>query len=230
MNPVSAAPKLQKKTSFDATKNMKPNLTLDTLDENNEQNDNMKKPPKNHRSISDNPKNTDKDEEKKEKSTINEKTTTINSEKKIAGTNEIPPLTGESEKNKPVGNFFPEQGTTKSLKFSSEMKNFVRKKCTLGEFQTLLQGFFAFDCEGTHGNDDKSILGAFTKFWQFFFQGILAGQIGHSKKGTNGFGYDPIFIPEGFTKTLAELSADEKNEISHRAMALKEMTEYLNSL
>ena len=172
MNPVSAAPKLQKKTSFDATKNMKPNLTLDTLDENNEQNDNMKKPPKNHRSISDNPKNTDKDEEKKEKSTINEKTTTINSEKKIAGTNEIPPLTGESEKNKPVGNFFPEQGTTKSLKFSSEMKNFVRKKCTLGEFQTLLQGFFAFDCEGTHGNDDKSILGAFTKFWQFFFQGI----------------------------------------------------------
>jgi XTP/dITP diphosphohydrolase len=65
---------------------------------------------------------------------------------------------------------------------------------------------------------------------KFFFQGILAGQISHSKKGTNGFGYDPIFIPDGFTKTLAELSADKKNEISHRAMALKEMTAYLNSL
>lgn len=51
------------------------------------------------------------------------------------------------------------------------------------------------------------------------FEGILRGEILTEKRGNNGFGYDPVFKPEGKEKTLAEMSADEKNQISHRAIA-----------
>lgn len=59
------------------------------------------------------------------------------------------------------------------------------------------------------------------------FEGILSGTIITEKRGTHGFGYDPIFVPDGYTQTLAELSADEKNKISHRARALHKMAEFL---
>ncbi|MDZ7765440.1 MAG: RdgB/HAM1 family non-canonical purine NTP pyrophosphatase [Melioribacteraceae bacterium] len=57
--------------------------------------------------------------------------------------------------------------------------------------------------------------------------GELPGQIIKELKGTNGFGYDPIFIPEGFDRTLAEMSIEEKNKISHRAKAFGELKEIL---
>ena len=47
-------------------------------------------------------------------------------------------------------------------------------------------------------------------------------------KGNRGFGYDPVFIPNGYNITFAEMSDDEKNKISHRANALKQLKEYLN--
>lgn len=55
------------------------------------------------------------------------------------------------------------------------------------------------------------------------FNGSLEGEIARTIKGVGGFGYDPLFIPMGFEKTLAELSPGEKNSISHRAQALKAM-------
>ena len=58
-------------------------------------------------------------------------------------------------------------------------------------------------------------------------EGICPGRLGESPRGTNGFGYDPIFIPDGFSRTYAELTADEKNLISHRARALAAMREVL---
>ena len=54
-------------------------------------------------------------------------------------------------------------------------------------------------------------------------EGICTGRLGESPRGTNGFGYDPIFIPDGFMKTYAELTAEEKNTISHRAKAAEVM-------
>jgi len=51
----------------------------------------------------------------------------------------------------------------------------------------------------------------------------VVGQVIHEPRGTNGFGYDPLFIPDGYSQTTAELNLDEKNKISHRAKAFKSL-------
>jgi XTP/dITP diphosphohydrolase len=58
-------------------------------------------------------------------------------------------------------------------------------------------------------------------------EGIVSGVIVLERRGTSGFGYDPIFLPEGYAKTFAEMSMDEKNELSHRARAVKKLEAYL---
>ncbi len=58
-------------------------------------------------------------------------------------------------------------------------------------------------------------------------EGICSGMLAESPRGTNGFGYDPIFLPAGFSRTYAELTAMEKNTISHRAKALAAMKDVL---
>lgn len=60
--------------------------------------------------------------------------------------------------------------------------------------------------------------------------GICVGEIADGPRGENGFGYDPIFIPAGFTETFAELPSEVKNQISHRGQALKRAAEFLRSL
>jgi XTP/dITP diphosphohydrolase len=65
---------------------------------------------------------------------------------------------------------------------------------------------------------------------EYLFEGVLNGHIGLEKKGSEGFGYDPIFIPEGYEKTAAELGPTIKNKISHRVRALSKMLDFLSSL
>ncbi len=60
-----------------------------------------------------------------------------------------------------------------------------------------------------------------------YFNGIITGQITNERHGEKGFGYDPIFKPDGFNITFAEMDAAEKNIISHRAIAVKELFNYL---
>ena len=61
------------------------------------------------------------------------------------------------------------------------------------------------------------------------FEGIVNGEITREKSGAEGFGYDPIFRPDGYDKTFAELGADIKNQISHRARATQKLAEYLKA-
>lgn len=61
-----------------------------------------------------------------------------------------------------------------------------------------------------------------------YFEGQIHGTIGHQKRGNQGFGYDPIFIPNGSQKTFAELSDQEKNANSHRSKAVAKFVEFLN--
>ncbi len=62
----------------------------------------------------------------------------------------------------------------------------------------------------------------------FQFDGVVQGKIAEEPKGNQGFGYDPIFIPEGYTQTFAELNSAEKNKISHRGRAIQQLVEYLH--
>ena len=63
---------------------------------------------------------------------------------------------------------------------------------------------------------------------EYLFEGKIEGTILEEKHGIQGFGYDPIFMPNGYSKTFAQLSLDEKNKISHRALAVKKLVEFLN--
>jgi XTP/dITP diphosphohydrolase len=65
---------------------------------------------------------------------------------------------------------------------------------------------------------------------QYLFEGIVKGEITLNKSGGKGFGYDPIFKPDGFNKTFAEMTIAEKNEISHRGIAVKKLIEFLKTL
>jgi len=65
---------------------------------------------------------------------------------------------------------------------------------------------------------------------QHVFEGICNGQIISDKRGEKGFGYDPIFIPDGFNKTFAEMTMEEKASVSHRGKAVQKLIEFLNNL
>ncbi len=62
---------------------------------------------------------------------------------------------------------------------------------------------------------------------EYYFEGIVKGEILREKRGTDGFGYDPIFIPKGFDESFAEMSLKQKNEISHRGRAVKKLVDFL---
>lgn len=64
---------------------------------------------------------------------------------------------------------------------------------------------------------------------EYLFKGTVEGEITHARSGIEGFGYDPIFKPDGYDITFAEMSMEEKNKISHRAKAIHEMISFLRS-
>lgn len=75
----------------------------------------------------------------------------------------------------------------------------------------------------------RTVIALIEKGKEHLFEGVVEGVIAREKSGTQGFGYDPVFIPEGNSKTFAELGEDIKNTISHRARAVQKLAEHLAS-
>lgn len=65
---------------------------------------------------------------------------------------------------------------------------------------------------------------------EYVFDGVINGIITPDKRGDSGFGYDPVFLPDNYTETFAELGDDIKNKISHRALAVHKLAEFLSTL
>jgi XTP/dITP diphosphohydrolase len=81
--------------------------------------------------------------------------------------------------------------------------------------------------------DDKSarfrtVISLILDEQEYFFEGICTGQIVAERKGNNGFGYDPVFVPDGADKTFAEMDMVEKNKFSHRKKAMEKLINFLN--
>jgi XTP/dITP diphosphohydrolase len=110
-------------------------------------------------------------------------------------------------------------------------------------------GVYSARYAGTHGNHNANINKALEKLgtsenrkarfitvisliWnaeEYFFEGTVEGTIRHESSGAKGFGYDPIFQPDGYNITFAEMSLDEKSKISHRAKAMEKLIAFLDT-
>ncbi len=73
----------------------------------------------------------------------------------------------------------------------------------------------------------KTVLALIHNNQEFLFEGVINGRIAETPSGEKGFGYDPVFIPQGYNRTFSEMSADEKNSISHRAEAVRKLLYFL---
>ena len=83
------------------------------------------------------------------------------------------------------------------------------------------------------GNRKARFVTVISLLWngeEHFFEGTVEGTIRHERSGAKGFGYDPIFQPDGFNITFAEMSLDEKNRISHRARAVEKFVGFLGTV
>lgn len=74
----------------------------------------------------------------------------------------------------------------------------------------------------------RTVISLIIKGKEFFFEGIVKGIILKERHGKKGFGYDPVFQPEGYQESFAEMELNEKNKISHRGRAVRKLVDYLN--
>ena len=86
-----------------------------------------------------------------------------------------------------------------------------------------------------HGYTDRNaqfrtVIALNLKGKQYLFEGVCKGEIIKNPQGENGFGYDPIFKPEGFDRSFAEMSLTEKNSVSHRALAINKLVKFLSKI
>ncbi len=76
----------------------------------------------------------------------------------------------------------------------------------------------------------RTVIAFYLEGKKYEFEGVCKGAIAYEKKGEKGFGYDPLFIPEGSEKSFAEMSQEEKNKISHRGKAIEKLVSFLEKL
>ena len=75
----------------------------------------------------------------------------------------------------------------------------------------------------------KTVIALNLKDRQYMFPGICKGKITREKRGTDGFGYDAVFQPDGIDKTFAEMNLEEKSALSHRGMAFRDLIDFLSN-
>jgi len=105
-----------------------------------------------------------------------------------------------------------------SARFAGESRN---SDANIEKLLTLLE-------EKTNRNARfRTVIALILEGKEYIFEGTVKGEIIRERRGTRGFGYDPVFVPEGKTVTFAEMDLDEKNTISHRARAFQELKLFL---
>ena len=86
------------------------------------------------------------------------------------------------------------------------------------------------DGQGDRRARFRTVIALMTDAGTLCFEGEVRGEIMTEEHGTNGFGYDPVFRPEGHEETFAEMTDDEKNAISHRARAVAKLVAHLKTI
>ena len=108
-----------------------------------------------------------------------------------------------------------------SARYAGEPKN------DEANMQKVLQQLLGIENRKAHF---KTVITLIINGKEYVCEGVMNGAITTIKRGTDGFGYDPIFIPDGYSKTFAEMNSQEKSSISHRSIALHKMINVLQSL
>ena len=75
----------------------------------------------------------------------------------------------------------------------------------------------------------RTVIALILEGTEYLFEGTVEGEIIRERRGTGGFGYDPVFLAAGYDRTFAEIPLSEKNKISHRAKAMRQLLDFLNS-
>lgn len=107
-----------------------------------------------------------------------------------------------------------------SARFSEKGSDAANREKLLAELSGKSDRSAYFVCTAVMIMPDKTVIAA---------EGRCYGRIAEAERGENGFGYDPLFVPEGYSRTLAELSEDEKNLISHRGKAFRKLLTFKGS-
>jgi len=107
-----------------------------------------------------------------------------------------------------------------SARYAGEEKDAVKN------MQKLLQ---QLDGKPNHNACFKTVIALVMDEKEFLFEGRIDGKIISEMRGKKGFGYDPVFVPDGYNKTFAEMTAEEKNKISHRAIAVEKLINFLKN-
>jgi XTP/dITP diphosphohydrolase len=108
----------------------------------------------------------------------------------------------------------------KSARYAGEEKNFA------ANIDKLLYKLSGLENRSARF---KTIISLMWKGREHLFEGIIKGRIIEERKGGNGFGYDPVFIPEGSEKTFGEMALEEKNKFSHRRKAMDKLIDFLKN-
>jgi XTP/dITP diphosphohydrolase len=157
------------------------------------------------------------------------------------------------------GNTFEENAFIKAKAFFDEAYKFNNNIYCMADDSGLQidalngdPGIYSARFAGTHGNDSENrkkvlqlmenlpienrtarfvcVICLINRISTNYFVGTCEGKIGFEEIGTNGFGYDSIFIPDGYYSTFAEMDSSQKNKISHRSLALNKFIEYLKDV